>query len=663
MRRRPAEPPQTLPPPGVCVVAREEACDDAGRRLAALGERRVVRCERPEQLAGAVGELLPGAASVTFVVPGWLAGRHDPAWIGAAVRAMRGDPLAAGASWGIVTAPAAGALNALAERIVRGRGGDDGATERAVDALFAPDLRGRSDPWPPRAGDGAASLVSIDGDDVASGGGTDVLLGRRFGLLVVTGHGRSYCGAAGFACGARRPDEAPDVQAATCVGGLDCADPAFARLDPRRLRAEVLVLDTCSGAATSPAAWAGDTPPVGYLALCGPALAVVASDVVTQAAGLEGRPVLTAFAGASTLGEAVARLNRRCAVGNPPMPYVLLGDAEAPLDPPPWAAAGVLARTDHGWRVGAPDGAALVRVAIPAGLAGPIAGIDAGPSRLDVAVEADVDGTTAWLAARPAARALELRCVPDDALPPGLLEAARAAPLRVLGWRPPIDAAAADLVAAARIVLAVEHLQRGAERGRDSGAAAPVADRAVGVWLDAHERCVAALSERDGHGLWPAQLWHAGRGAWRATRAACPTCGVAPTFERPYRTLDGEDRVGWECEDCDLICDGPADRDPLELELDRDETAGEGLRAVVRLPATRHAALGAGTVVVDRSGHGLRASPERFRLRSAAGEAASASTELRQDRPAGAAHRYRVRAIVLADARWSFASRPLTVAR
>ena len=321
----------------VCVVYEDEWCVAAGALVSAARGRRLERGRPRTSWTDFLAEIGADRSwrSALIIVPAWAAdGSSNPSALEesmAAIRAWAGPARPVG----LLTGPSPPALTWAAVRVA------------CSEQLLA---RYRARPVAIVADGGASYARAPDRrifDSTESLSVARQLLRARWSAVLVSGHGRSYCAARGLLCAAHSPSavtaELPSaagekIAAAVrspgvgrCVAGLDCVDPSWARLDPRRIDTAILVADSCSALSPSGFHWAAGAPAVGVLAAGGPALAVIGSDAIVERCD-DVASTLLVLASCTTVGEAVVTLNDRHRTSNRPLPYWLVGDPDLALD-------------------------------------------------------------------------------------------------------------------------------------------------------------------------------------------------------------------------------------------------------------------------------------------------------------------------------------------
>jgi hypothetical protein len=306
----------------LCLAVDIPGVVETAGAFAAARARRLVIAGTVDWEAAVRDAITADLRSLTFVVPAWRGDRLDATLLERTLRAVRRAverSSGVAAPWGILTGADPRSLSL--------------AASEAMAAANAPPPQGptaivMSDAsWLPAAGE----LRLPDGVSIgtpATLGGK--LLETRWASLCFVGHGRSYCACDGWLCAARSHVGSPHVRLDGCINGYDCVDPDFERVDPRRYDADLMVLDTCGALNLSAATWDGGYAPVALLAAQSRALAVIASDGLTQG----GSPSdLVAALAEPTMGGVALRLNALRRGHNLPCAYALLGDPVMPRMP------------------------------------------------------------------------------------------------------------------------------------------------------------------------------------------------------------------------------------------------------------------------------------------------------------------------------------------
>jgi hypothetical protein len=188
----------------------------------------------------------------------------------------------------------------------------------------------------------------------------------------------------------------------------------------------------------------------------------------------------------------------------------------------------------------------------------------------------------------------------------------------------------------------------------------------VNGWVAAHARCVQEAAERFEGGLWPFRMWGAGEFKTVDDARPCEYCAISPSLRREYVSYPGLRRTILECRRCDLCEDRPAGNVVPKVALDLGPTVAPGSpnEVVLTLNAadTEWDSFGAGCVLVEGKGHGVRAEPARFQFSVAARGCLAVRSTLSLAQQPLVPHRYRVRALLLINGLWYFRSRNVMVA-
>ncbi|MFV8751427.1 hypothetical protein ACNOYE_12855 [Nannocystaceae bacterium ST9] len=678
----------------VCVALARFLADATGRRLLVFDAEAWER-GLDERLASET------ATSIAFVVPLWRGEQHelDPYWLARILAQVRArEPRLARVGWGIVTGVDPSALSRMVGKAVlqpeivasyadAPAGMFVSGSAARLDSILPPMLA-RADE---REGS-VAPLQVIDDRHIQSGVSLEVCE-RAWSLLYFRGHGRSYCINDGHLCGARTLATGPSEPASTCVQGMSCANPvddfyrpgqrAFPRIDPRRYDTSIFLIDSCQAGGWASSHWKSGTPAVAIHAAAGAASAVMASDYSTMSSVSAHTELFQVLWSASTLGEAIARLNRARPSTIAEFPYYLLGDPECPVGRsrwPRWCSEPLAQRRERTPRcqtivAACSLDAPYTRVALE------LRGAEHTTSYLRtddpdaqlhaVHLLAD-DEPELWFCVERRAGAGPVEVVvetyPTPRLPAGLLDAALATPLLLRSWSELLQAAApASALAAAAEQLEAAHELGRRLRGRattiDPGEPQSCVASARQAWLAAHLAAIEYASTLTEGGLWPLRLWRGVQHRGVSSLDACPYCGAAPTVHRRYQSPPTLQRLQWECVACALISDRPLVPMPaVAIDMPDRIAAGQTIVASLELASGEsdpHFAI-AGVLLIDRKGHQV-APPPAFAFELPPGARHSLSVELSSMRAPDIHHRYYARALLLINGAWLMTARIVTV--
>ncbi|MFV8751439.1 hypothetical protein ACNOYE_12915 [Nannocystaceae bacterium ST9] len=687
----------TPDPTRVVLALDEPHCLASAGLLARASGRSLEVVDEQGWLAKLDALLEPGTlASLTLVAPAWNArGEPEPAWLARILAGMRERHARVRAlAWGMLVATDPATLARLVGKallqpeIIARYAGERGVVfttgAAASDWIHLP-------VYDPHAR-GEGPLTVVDDRHVVDKT-SETIVARAWSMMFFKGHGRAYCALQGHLCGARPPSAAPESALATCVLGMDCASPrdgayrpgfpAFPRIDPRRYDTPVMVMDCCGTGNWSFPSWAEGIPSVSLLALAGAASGIITGDQVTMTRSGGYLDVLWALGSSATLGEALARLDDTRPEATARLPYFLLGDPELPAGRerwPGWFTEAPLDASRSPWRASLPiDPAPFVGVRLPESdlerawtsfVRTDDRGVELRAPRLFQSTR----GAALWtsLAGVDPSRAtveLQIEHRRSLALPAGLVHAAARLDERLAAWGEGLRAHAGGLRKAADRIGQLAGKLRGLEqraivgRAQDFEVAIELAERG---WRDANLGVLrAAIESFAAGGLWPYRMWSVGNFVGESRAERCPYCGLAPTLLRRYFQPPEAAREQWECVQCALIQDRPAEPGPrLHFHMPDRIALGETVRAEFELdnPRGGQARVGAGMILVDGLAHGVITRPlGELDFTLAPGESFVGRFELALPEPPTIAHLYWARALILLDGEWLLASRPLRV--
>ncbi|HET9956589.1 MAG TPA: hypothetical protein VFQ61_18935, partial [Polyangiaceae bacterium] len=566
-------------PDRLCVALGSGVSESAARLVAERTGRSWLRARSASELEAWLRQ--PGAAatrrSLTWFCPAFDGhrGGANPSLLREVLAFMRSlAERGVAVPWGIITGINAAALTRLAAKAILQHRITESYRARSALVVNFFDPPALKSPIPPYELGARPDqpLLRVDEASLQPGHASQIVR-ESWSLISFKAHGRSYCAARGFLCAARTPGERLDAAPKQCVLGMQCLSSRFPQIDPRRFDTPLLVLDACGSGNLATRVWETGQPSIAYLAAAGAPSAIVTGDTVTMNQAGDFVDILWSLQSASTLGEAVQRLNsvRREPDGAVKLTYFLLGDPEI--------GAGLERFPEFAHR------AAAVDAARPGGQRAPYLEV----RKNDDAPSSGSDGALHLWTEDPKSRVVGERLfrfdntstvwfgwsegpsrapVPDVfvqraarlELPHGLLEAACDMPRRTLAWTPPLQASGRSLVESAdkviRVGRLVEH-SKGAvvtNRPQDVALAVRVAQQG---WLQAHIACIKAMLALADGGIWPFRFWSAQDFTRRELACACKYCGVTPSLERRYRSYPTDFRLQRECLDCDLIDDRP----------------------------------------------------------------------------------------------------------
>jgi hypothetical protein len=649
----------------VVLAAGELLAARTGRQL-----RKVTLETLDEALDAAVKE---DVRSIALIAPGWDGtGRASSDWLRAIVHFARDRRGFGEVRSGLVTAPTPAALTRLIARTLSDAStlSTEGAARVTV-ASFIDDALTRLLPGRDEA---SAGLAVADRRHVASGCFESLTLGRH-AAIVFRGHGRSYCALDGYLCGARSPAEDHRSNLKGCIAEMSCQAPSFAQIDPRNYLTPVMVLDCCGAANATAPNWDFGLPSLAFHALCGAAVAVIASDGVTMGGADELVDVLAALAHGERLSDGVALLNKQRCHASANTPFLLLGDPVLVGGEhrfPGLVQDAAVAETEGGRKVTIGGNACgLWRAELPA-LPRQASPMLSGAKTCGVAgarIMSSASGSTLWFLADKRGGEFTMANEPISAFPEEMTERALDLERHLAPMASAAAASLAPLRDGAEQVLAgarafEQSRLRVGERlpGGVSGLVKSVERR----WLTAQLTCLELLvGVFLPGGLWPYRLWTTQDFESRHTGENCPYCGKPAILERYYRSPPLGRRMQRECMGCDLISDV-------------DTTGGRQLIASLQAPTTlvpgRGANIGvtiassgerkrwgAAAITIDGTRHGTTTVPLVQTFSIAPGETVELSAEVCPSDAKGIAHRYRLKALLLVDGEWMLLSRPVEI--
>lgn len=660
-----------------CVATNDPVARAAASLLAALGGRRLVIVEDDARWEEELAKIyaIDAVKSVAFVVPGWAGDRASSEWLKRTILFLRANKALAGDKpFGIITAPTPAALTQLVAKSL---------LEHAIARRYAahPGYLMTTESWPKNgapiphydANDPHGPLLMFD---KSSFDNRDILRLTELpaSLLVVSSHGRSYCAANGYLCGARALGASARSEIESCVLGMSCADPSYGRIDPRRYDAPILVLDCCGAGNWAAPVWDVGHPSVGYFALAGPASAAIVSDGMTMSPEDNTLDIFWALWTSQTLGEAAARLNSVRPFASIDYPYFLLGDPEISAGQKRWKNWVSDRSLDAAGNVELAAGGALYqRVAVPAP-------IDDAQSVFVVhngAPDALAIGTQyrhareheMWLRAPSTPLMVNISATKSPRLPRALLDAARSAQSIVSSWSPAFEELKAHVVA---VSGAVAGLGKQLERLEDKASLiyAPTVGAAVGqtmrAWSDVQLACCEHARTLAPSGLWQRAVWRSEGYQARMVDAACPLCGLAPLTERVYDSPPAPARIWSECRRCDILADRPlvAGYPSITIDAPKKIEFGKSASLTLSIQAEPSALwVGAGMVAIAGRDHGVVVQPASFRVWCDGATPVEQKIALELPEPPPIPHLYRLLVMTLLNNNWFWASRLVTVTR
>lgn len=679
------------------LTSAEPSCTAVATFLATATGRSLVAAEDGDWEA-ALDNLVRhhGLASLALVVPGWNArGRPNPEWLRRVLAAVRRrHRFLRDISWGIMTGLNPHALSLLAAKavlqpeIVASYSAHpsllftmDNAADLEVDLPeAAPDERGR--------------LQIIEKKHIL-GGRAGWLTDRPWSLMYFHGHGRSYCGCAGYLCGARPVDGPSATEAPRCLNGMDCANPhsgtvgpgipGFPRIDPRRYDTPIMLMACCGSGGWNTEDWEEGQANIAMLALAGFPSVVLTNDHTTIEQPGDYIEMIFAFSRAKDVGTATSIINIRHEKDGGEFPFYVLGDPECPAGSGRWpgwcSQASVLELPAAGpalWRaeLAVPPTGIFCKADLPA-FTGPIlTHLHAPETGVNIRRAyrfANSEFHELWmrverngLSSGPVKVVIEQH--PPPALPPHLAALSNDIPLFVRSWGSELQTAAEPLLKSAQQIGRVQQIF-------DKISARPtlfipaeleqLAENCRHDWLDVQRECVEQALKLSPGGLWPFRLWqHSGYRA-AAIEEPCPQCRVGPTLSRTYDSLPAPARRQWECVDCGLIEDRPASGMPamalraaVQLRTGQATDLELSIENQITGPPTTFSI--AGALILDQRGHGVKTAPA-FAFELLPGERRVQTVTVRLEQAPQISHRYYVRAILLINGCWAIATKMMTV--
>lgn len=682
-------------PDRACLAVDEPACSAVGTFLARATGRRLVQTADRDWEAALDSLLLGGPlTSLTLVIPSWTSScAVTPAWLRRVLVALRHrHAKLERVSWGILTAADPETLSLLAAKAVL-QPEIARAWSRHPAVVFTTGVANGINSCVPGIDAGAEAPIQLVERTQFQSGAARSLPEQSWSLMLFSDHGRAYCGAQGYLCGARSLDT--DPRAATeCVNGMGCVSPAddayvagmaaYERVDPRRYNTPILISDCCGSGNWSDPAWDDGHPSLGFHALAGAASAVVTSDQVTFSPAGAYLDVFSAFSAARNAGEAVARLNAYRPGAAARFPYFLLGDPECVTGASRWPRWAVEVEPDTLITLAVTN--TFIRTKLPPCNAKQITFVRSETPGIEVVSPwlcRDWDGDELWFFVRgpmpPEGRAnILIERTPWKGVDPALVDAAIDMPARIRHWhaadpgmarRNPeivkevqlLRSVAEGLLRVHRTTLSMaDRAQVGAPR--DPGSSVDLIESA---WTQAHAEVIERVRTRiSPNGTWPPRIWITESLAGEAVEAACPHCGESPTLRRTYQTVLGRPRASWECVSCVLINDRASDdRIEIALEAPAQIRVGEIIEATLRLrsPADHERRLGAAAIYPDTRAHGVQSRSGVFDVDLKPGSGLALRAELALPEAPPVYHRIYLRGLVLLNGIWLLAARPFTV--
>lgn len=682
----------------LCVAIGSRLCELSATLVARASGRSVVWVADQQGLSALFEKWssAPLPDSLTWFCPLWEepTERVTATWLREILAGMRGLAVQRELpNWGIITGLDAPALSRLAAKSVLFPNIAHDYGDEPVFLMNVVDPPGTPSPivpltWPLTR---ESRVFAFDNRGAALNGATaeDAIhaVEQRWSLAIFKAHGRSYCAARGFLCGAREAEESPLAPPRSCVLGMQCASKSWPQIDPRRYDTPILVLDACGSGHVESHLWADGIPSIAYKAIGGAPSAIVCSDVQTENAVGDFVDLAWGLARSTRIGEALRLINavRRDSDGSDQPRYFLLGDPELPLE------------SEHRPQLAAPARLAAVgrcaQVLLPK-VPGPsvrapyyeVADIE---SEQDAAVFLWAEGGTVqiqsarffregdrvsiWFGVEESSRegpaSIFVQVGPRLSLPAGFVAEANQIFARTMCWAPNLDPARQVLVAAGmRAIAAGALLSQAAMEvltNRPSAFSAEI-NGAVAAWLDAHTEAVRAVTSRAAGGIAPYGFWNVTEATRESAREACPYCGKRLAFEKRYRCYPLGHRRQTECLDCELINDRPEVAGFPIITLDVPDRIGRtrAVRAILTVDARACDVdwLGSAGVTVPFAGHALAVGPESASVTVQRGELRQFEFELtRRVDLERTTHRYRVRAVVLLNGLWFLGSRVAVV--
>ncbi len=633
----------------------------------------------------------PYLKSLTLILPSWRGKELDPGWLIRALNLMRSPEMqkrALNLSWGIITGHSEAVITQLAAKAVL-QAEIMVAYQGAPSVIISNYDKETLNTPVERVNlvDSRASLQLFDQKWIDEGYSRHILK-QPLQALIFKGHGRNYCALDGYLCGARSLAQDPDTPPQSCVLGMNCASSHFPQLDPRAYDTPVMLMDCCGTGNWASYVWKTGIPSLAYFAVAGAPGTVITEDGVTINGSIDYLDGLWALISAPTMGKATAHLNLARRKENPLPPNFLLGDPDIPAGSERWPDWSTMLSEPYPLPARLP-GSALWLVSIPPHktqflrLRLPVLPQETNSVTFVWSLQDDIEVSNArfyqlekeaelflTLNRLPTSNStLLVEHIPCPSLPEGLLQAAIDLPLILGSWLAPLEAARLPLMDAAQEMIKTAELME-----KIAGEAVTfsfqelqaVLNRTQTAWIKAHQNAIQLILNFAPYSLWPASLWTTYNHQAEEVDRSCPHCGLAPTILRTCQTVPGGKlpRHALECLRCDLVEDLPVKANlpvlkmlvpatirpgQFQIELEIDNSRGE------------KNFWGAGTILMDRSGHGVSSNPESFIVEIKSGKQFKTTVTLTLVDDPPISHQYRVRAVILLNGDWFWLSRTVVV--
>jgi hypothetical protein len=663
----------------------------AGLLCRGLGKKSVALPRDPARVGKALQSALRRRpCSMTLIAPPLLT--SGTAWFAEVIAALRA---AAGSMqvlppWGIIAAPDGAGLTMLAAKAVLHRAifaaYDDGARCFIDDNGMPSRARRRSAGLP-----GGRDLAKACGFDLVSttwlcDERATALAARKHDVLIVNGHGRSYCGAGGLLCApAHRHRGHTGRRMPECVCNMSCAAPEFLRIDPRRLDARVMVAITCDAANLNGTHWQAGDPSVAFLAAQGYSSAVITTDGVVIERDSALLEFMVAHAESSTVGECARLLSDLMAGPNLAASFYVLGDPDIPLrgkheelvvtvetDEDPSTSSVWHGRTRSG-------GAPVARMVVDSPAPAPddvlyAWGKDERAETRRAVIRADGETLSCWMLATngkvPPETEFSLAFRAPAGIAPAIVQAAEHALACAPELLMPELANSWEHArrAARHIIATASDLQERTGRIRLENPSlldARVAE-AEARWAIAQAALMSRMDALNPGYMWPYNLWRVDVEATDIDATICPVCGNPGLVRRRYRTGTRGARHSFDCvRCCRLVDDRPADEPAVfGVEAPHQARPGEPIEVRFRLtnPSPVRSLFCAGYISMRPLGHGLAPRPAVLTGVVPPRSERILKMSFVPAEDEAHAHVYALRAALLADMVWHWQCRPLIIA-
>ncbi|NWJ44377.1 MAG: hypothetical protein HXX08_00715 [Chloroflexi bacterium] len=677
----------------VCAVLGEEpSCMLAARYLCLATGKTLVNCRNGTDWTATLRRLVldKNLTSLTLIFPSWRDAKLEPGQLVEVLNFMRQPdllPFTSSLSYGIITGtqPEVIAMQVakavLQPSIIKAY---QASTTRVITTYYQENL---NTPIPRFEEESGQTPLQLFDYQSYQEGKTWQNLKQPFEAILFKGHGRNYCALDGLLCGARHLAENPFSSVKSCVIGMQCADPSFPQLDPRQFNTPVMVMDSCGTGNWAAYAWETGIPSLAFYAIAGAPSAVITEDAVTINSAIDYLDSLWALQTADTLGNATVRFNHIRRSENAIPPYFLMGDPDIPAGAARWSGWAyefsnlqpLPSRHPGGfsWVAGLPPlQEPFVRIQFPPHPGDNLLTFAWSPQK-EVEVNScrfyqfgeEAEAWVTFNAPLGANTMLILERIPCPSLPKGLLEAATQLPLTFTSWKSPLEEAKLPLLQAAETIIETARLLdkiKGGALASSPEHLQSMLRQAQLEWISAHASAVQVMLKSAPKSLWPFSLWEAYNYMPEQVATPCPHCGLAPTIVRTYQSgpVSGQVRQEIECKRCDIVQDLPLVQGYPQLNMPVPQVIRPG-SAIIELEIDNSLGevdcLGAGAILMDRSGHGVTANPEIFTALVARGNSFKTQVTLTLDGNPPISHQYRVRALLLLNGNWFWLSRTVRV--